>query len=49
MTAMNRFNCAYSISYKSALLEDLELGFDFVYPSMDKQKRGNCVIDTALQ
>ena len=49
MTTMNRWYCHYSESYKSAHLDERELGFDFIYSSIDKHKRGNCVFDTGLQ
>ncbi len=49
MTAMNRWYSLYSDSYKSAQLDERELGFGFVHSSIDKRKRGNCVTDTGLQ
>lgn len=49
MTTMNRWYCLYSESCKSAHLDERELGFGFMNSSIDKHKRGNCVIDTGLQ
>lgn len=49
MTAMNRWYSLYSGSGESAHLGKRELGFGFMYSSIDRQKRGNCVIDTGLQ
>ena len=43
MTAMNRLFYFYSDRNLSAQLDERELGFDFMYLSIDKQKRGNCV------
>ncbi len=49
MTTMNRLYCLYSESCLSAHLDIYELGFGFMHPSIDKHKRGNCVLDTGLQ
>ena len=49
MTTMNRWYCLYSESCKSTHLDERELGFGFMHSSIDKHKRGNCVIDTGLQ
>ena len=49
MTTMNRFNYLYSECSKCAHLDERELGFGFMHSSIDKHKRGNCVIDTGLQ
>ena len=49
MTTMNRWYCLYSESCKPAHLDERELGFSFMHSSIDKHKRGNCVIDTGLQ
>jgi len=46
MTTMNRFYWLNSESYKSAHLDEQELGFGFMYSSVDKPKRENCVFDT---
>ena len=46
MTTMNRIYCIYKESYKLAHLDEHELGFGFVYSSLDKHIRGNCVLDT---
>ena len=49
MTTMNRWYCLYSESDLSAHLAERELGFSLMHSSIDKHKRGNCVIDTGLQ
>ena len=49
MTAMNRFSYLDKVSYPAAHLDEREMGVGFVYSSIDKHKRGNCVIDTGLQ
>ena len=49
MAAMNRWYYLYSESYLSAHLDEIELSYGFMDSSMDKYKRGNCVIDMELQ
>ena len=49
MNTMNRLFYFYSESCKMAHLYKNELGFGFMHSSIDKHKRGNCVIDTGLQ
>ena len=46
MTTMNRLYGSYRESYRSAYLEESEMGLRFMHSSIDKQKRGNCVGDT---
>jgi len=48
MTTMNRLYSLYSERSMEARLEEKEMGFGFVYSSIDKQKRGNCVLDIGL-
>ena len=48
---MNTMNCLYNIyseSFHSAQFDKHELGLDFIYSSLDKHKRGNCVLDRFL-
>lgn len=49
MTAINRLERLYSVSSPLAQLDERELGLCLVTSSIDKQKRGNCVIDTGKQ
>lgn len=49
MTTMDRFYCLYSERSLKAHLEERELGFGFMHPSIDKHRRGNCIIDVILQ
>ncbi|MBO5082835.1 MAG: hypothetical protein J6C06_09555 [Lachnospiraceae bacterium] len=46
MNAINRFYNEYSANYVQANLESLESGSHYVYASLDKYGRGNCVLDT---
>jgi len=49
MTTMNRLYSLYSERSVEARLEEKEMGFSFVYASIDKQKREHCVLNTGLQ
>ena len=49
MTTMNRLYSLYSERSMEARLEEKEMGFGFVYSSIDKQKREHCVLNTGLQ
>ena len=49
MTTMNRFGKLYSECRLDALLGERELGLCVMHSSIDKQKRGNCVLDAVLQ
>ena len=46
MNTMNRWYGQYNSICEYAHLESHELGLYFVHPSIDRQQRGNCVIDT---
>ena len=49
---MNTMNCLYTIYSEichTAQFDKHELGLAFVYSSLDKHKRGNCVLDISLQ
>ena len=49
MTTRNRFDKLYSERSLNALLDERELGLCVMHSSIDKQKRGNCVLDAVLQ
>ena len=49
MTTMNRYYCLYSERSLKAHLDEREQGLCVMHSSIDKHKRGNCVIDTGLQ
>ena len=49
MTTMNRFGKLYSECRLDALLDERELGLCVMHSSIDKQKRGNCVLEVVLQ
>ena len=49
MTTMNRFSKLYNERSLKALVAERKLGFGVMHSSIDKQKRGNCVLDTGLQ
>ena len=45
MTTMNRLYSYYKEVSMPAQLVERELGLGIVYSSIDKHKRGNCVLD----
>ena len=54
MTTMNRLYNFYGkqfniVRFLSAHLDERELGLCVIRASIDKHKRGNCVLDTELQ
>ena len=49
MATMNRYFYNYSERYAAAHLNECEWGVSFVYSSIDKHKRGNCIVDTVQQ
>ena len=49
MTAMNRFSYLYKESCPAAHLDEREMGVGFVYSSIDKHKRRNCVLEIRTQ
>lgn len=49
MTAMNRFSYLDKVSYPAAHLDEREMGVSFVYSSVDKHKRRNCVLELGVQ
>ncbi len=49
MNTKNRLYYFYSEKCMPAQLDERELGLYFMHPSIDKHKRGNCVLDIGLQ
>ena len=49
MNTMNRLYSFYKECCQPAHLDEHELGLCFVHSSIDKHKRGNCVLYTCLQ
>ena len=49
MTAMNRFSLLDRERFVEAQLDEQELGLGCVHPSIDKQKREHCVLNTQRQ
>lgn len=49
MTTINRFGKLYSECRLNALLDERELGLCVMHSSIDKHKRGYCVLDVVLQ
>lgn len=49
MTTMNRLYAIYKDIRKSAHLDKYELGMKFMYTSLDKHRRGNCVLASYWQ
>lgn len=45
MITMNRLYTGHIISIKSVQLNESKLGFGFTYTSVDKHKRGYCILD----
>lgn len=49
MIAMNRMSYLDKLSTPAAHLDEREMGVSFVYSSIDKHKRRNCVLELGVQ
>jgi len=49
MIAMNRMSYLDKLSTSAAHLDEREMGVGFVYSSIDKHKRRNCVFELGVQ
>ena len=49
MIAMNRMSYLDKLSTPTAHLDEREMGVSFVYSSIDKHKRRNCVFELGVQ